>query len=109
MSNSFALMETNKETFAEIINGNKPVLVDFFATWCGPCKTQVPILKEVSSELGESARILKIDVEQNQQLSAEYNIRSIPTLVLFKNGQEKWRTSGLQMKDALVKLLKSYS
>ena len=72
-----------KENFNSIINGNQPVLVDFHATWCGPCHTQAPILKELSAEMKGQARIIKIDVDKNQPLAQKYQVRSIPTLILF--------------------------
>jgi thioredoxin 1 len=102
-------MSEKKESFNEIINGNTPVLVDFFATWCGPCKMQTPILTEVSEELGNTARILKIDVDRNQILAQKFGVRGVPTLIIFKKGEVKWRTSGVKMKDELVTLLKQYS
>ncbi len=102
-------MSETKESFSEIINGNTPVLVDFFATWCGPCKMQTPILSEVSEELGNKARILKIDVDRNQTLAQKFGVRGVPTLIIFKNGEVKWCTSGVKMKDELVTLLKQYS
>jgi thioredoxin 1 len=97
-----------KSKFSEIINSSKPVLVDFFATWCGPCKTLEPILTEVKSELGESIKIVKIDVDKNQPLSAEYQVRGVPTMILFKDGKQLWRKSGVVPKHELVQLLKSH-
>lgn len=94
-------------TFQEIINQDKPVLVDFFATWCGPCKTQAPILDEVKQRLGNQASIIKIDVDQNQQVAAQYQVRSVPTLIIFKNGQIKWRQSGVFAANELENLLKT--
>ncbi len=79
-----------------MINGSKPTLVDFFATWCGPCKAMAPILEDVKSKVGDSANIIKIDVDKNQELSARYNVRSIPTLILFVGGEAVWRAVGLQ-------------
>lgn len=92
--------------FEEIIYQDKPVLVDFFATWCGPCHMQSPILDEVKERLGDQVSIIKIDVDQNQQTAAKYQIRSIPTLIIFKNGEIKWRQSGVFQANELERLLK---
>ncbi|OBX22449.1 MULTISPECIES: thioredoxin [Bizionia] len=94
--------------FSEIINKDKPVLVDFFAEWCGPCKTMSPILKEVKDSLGEDVTILKIDVDKNQQLAAQFKVRGVPTLILYKNGKQLWRQSGLASKRDLVSLIQSH-
>ena len=94
-----------KENFNSIINGNQPVLVDFHATWCGPCHTQAPILKELSAEMKGQARIIKIDVDKNQPLAQKYQVRSIPTLILFKNGQSVWRQSGVATKQQLLEVI----
>jgi len=93
-------------TFNELINGEKPVLVDFFATWCGPCKTQAPILEDVKQRIGDAASIIKIDVDRNPQAAAKYQIRGVPTLILFKKGQIKWRQSGVFPANELERLLK---
>ena len=82
---------SNTETFGAIIKGDKPVLVDFFATWCGPCKMMQPILEQVSQQLGDQVRIVKIDVDRNQQLAAQLQVSSVPTLAIFKNGEIVWR------------------
>ena len=79
------------EEFNKLINGSKPVLVDFFATWCGPCRMQSPILDKVKSTVGDEADVLKIDVDQNKALAAKYTIKSVPTLIIFKNGEPVWR------------------
>ena len=87
--------------FNEIINSGKPTLVDFFATWCGPCKMQSPILEQVKNKVGGAATIVKIDVDRNPELSAKYQVRSVPTLIIFKNGEPQWRASGLQQLEVL--------
>lgn len=92
-------------TFNELINGNKPVLVDFFATWCGPCQTQAPILAEVKERVGDAAAIIKIDVDKNPKVAAKYQIRGVPTLIIFKNGTIKWRQSGVFPANELERLL----
>ncbi|PKP26557.1 MAG: thioredoxin [Bacteroidetes bacterium HGW-Bacteroidetes-2] len=98
-----------KSNFKEIINENKPVLVDFFATWCGPCKVLAPILSDVKAELGEAVKIVKIDVDKNQPLASEYQVRGVPTLILFKNGKQLWRQSGVLQKAELVQIIHSFS
>lgn len=92
-------------TFQEIINQDKPVLVDFFATWCGPCKMMSPILDDVKNRVGENASIIKIDVDKNPQAAATYQVRGVPTLILFKNGKPLWRQSGVVPANELEKLI----
>lgn len=82
-------------TFAELTNSEKPVLVDFYADWCGPCRAMKPILEDLKAELGEQVSIFKIDVDKNPLISEQYGIRSIPTLILFKKGSPVWRKSGV--------------
>ena len=98
----------NVETFGAIIKGETPVLVDFFATWCGPCKMMQPILQQVHAQLGDKVRIIKIDVDKNQQLASELNVSSVPTLAIFHKGEIKWRQPGVQQTGMLVDLLKKY-
>ncbi|MDN3724191.1 thioredoxin [Aequorivita sp. SDUM287046] len=94
-----------KSNFKEIIDSETPVLVDFFADWCGPCKMLSPILKQVKDELGEAVKIVKIDVDKNQPLASQYQVRGVPTLILFKNGKQLWRQSGVLQKDELVSII----
>ena len=91
-----------------MINSDKPVLVDFFAEWCGPCKTMAPILKQVKDEVQDNASIIKIDIDKNQQTAVRYQINSVPTLMLFKQGKILWRQSGALPKSDLVKKIKEY-
>lgn len=82
------------ETFQQIINGDKPVLIDFFATWCGPCKAMSPIVESLGKELQGQARVLKIDVDKNQALAAQYQIQAVPTFMIFKRGKVVWKKAG---------------
>lgn len=92
-------------TFQEIIKQDKPVLVDFFAEWCGPCKMQAPILEELKQRIGARADIIKIDVDKNQSVAAQYQIRSVPTLVIFRLGEIRWRQSGVFSANELERLI----
>lgn len=94
--------------FNDLIKEDKPTLVDFFATWCGPCKMQSPIIEKVKAAVGDSANVLKIDIDKNAETARKYNVQSIPTLILFKNGEPLWRAVGLQQADVLEAKLKEF-
>lgn len=93
--------------FSEIIGSDKPTLVDFFATWCGPCKMQAPILEQVKANVGDRATILKVDIDTNQDLATHYGVQSVPTLIVFRKGEAVWRTSGVQQASTLESVLLS--
>lgn len=96
-----------KTTFQQLINQDVPVLVDFYADWCGPCKMQGPILENVSRRLNGKAKIIKVDVDKNQSAADKYQVRSIPTLILFKNGQIMWRQAGVANENQLLEIINS--
>ena len=91
--------------FDTIIQSEKPVLIDFFATWCGPCKMLSTILREVKDSLGDTVSIIKIDVDKNQQISSKYQVRGVPTMILFQNGKQLWRQSGVLTKEEIIKTI----
>lgn len=92
-------------SFQNIINSDKPVLIDFFATWCGPCKMLAPILKEVKDSLGEKISIIKIDVDKNQDLASMQQVRGVPTMMLYQKGQQLWRQSGVLSKEEIIQII----
>lgn len=96
-----------KTSFQDLISSETPTVIDFFATWCGPCRMVTPILEDLKSDLGESVRVYKIDVDQNPHLAAQYQVRSVPTLMIFKDGKLQWRQAGVQSKATLKSIIKS--
>lgn len=96
-------------SFQEVINSDKPVLVDFTAEWCGPCKMMAPILKQAKDTLGDKVTIIKVDVDKNPAAASHYGVQGVPTLILFRNGQIKWRQSGVVPANALVNVINQYA
>ena len=94
--------------FQELIKGDQPVLVDFYADWCGPCKTMMPVLEYVSGMVGDKAKIIKIDVDKNLQAAKAYKVMGVPTFVLFKKGEIVWRQAGVLSKEQLIKILNEH-
>lgn len=97
--------------FQQLINGDKPVLIDFFATWCGPCQMLAPIIKEVKDVVGEKVAVIKIDVDKNQSLmmQPQFQVRGVPTLMLFQKGKMLWRQSGVLPKDEIIKVINQFT
>lgn len=100
-------MSTQPKSFQELIEGDTPVLVDFFATWCGPCKMMQPILEDTARQLGEKVKIVKVDVDRNQLAASKFQVRGVPTLILFHKGKILWRQSGVVPAHQLVQLIQS--
>ncbi|WP_047419910.1 thioredoxin [Cellulophaga sp. Hel_I_12] len=98
-----------KLNFKTIIDSEVPVLIDFYADWCGPCKALAPILKQVKDEMGDAIKIIKIDVDKNQSTASKFQVRGVPTLILFKKGEQLWRQSGVLQKNDLINVVKSHS
>ncbi len=95
--------------FQELIHSDTPVLVDFYATWCGPCQMQAPVLEQVARKIGDTARIVKVDVDKNPAAASQYKVQGVPTLILFKQGQIVWRKSGMIPAHELEKVLKQFA
>lgn len=98
---------TEKKSFASLINSSVPVLVDFYATWCGPCQTLSPVVQEVSKELGDQVKVIKVDIDKNPAAAQQFQIRGVPTLILFKGGHVLWRKAGLMTKRELLSSIQS--
>lgn len=96
------------QKFNTLIQSEVPVLVDFYADWCGPCKALSPILKEVKEQLGDDVKIIKIDVDKNQSLAQKFQVKGVPTLIIYKEGEQKWRQSGVPQKDDLINIIQSF-
>lgn len=96
------------EKFSDIIMSEKPVLVDFYAQWCGPCKAMAPVLESLKQQLGDKIRIIKIDIDRNSAMAETYSVRSVPTLILYKKGNIVWRESGARGADELKKIISQY-
>ena len=96
-----------KGSFNSIIDSPIPVIIDAYAEWCGPCKVQSPVLKEIASELQDKIRVIKIDVDKNYEIASRFNIQSVPTIMIFKNGEMKYRQAGLQTKPQLMSVLQN--
>lgn len=98
-------MSTQPKTFNELISGDQPVLVDFFATWCGPCQMMQPILQDTAKQVGDKVKIIKVDVDKNQLAASNYQVRGVPTLILFHKGEVLWRQSGVVPSHQLVNVI----
>lgn len=101
--------QNRKESFAEIINGKTPVLVDFTAAWCGPCKMMKPVLEQLHQQMGDKLRIIKIDIDKSPAAANAYYVQSVPTLILFQNGKLLWRQSGVMQVNQLKSVIQQYT
>ncbi|WP_194778065.1 thioredoxin [Pararhodonellum marinum] len=101
-------MESKPKSFNDLINGEQPVLVDFFATWCGPCQMMQPILQDTASQVGDKVKIIKVDVDKNPLAASKFQVRGVPTLILFQNGKPLWRQSGVVPTHQLVKVIQEH-
>jgi thioredoxin 1 len=101
-------MKTQKASFKNVVSGDKPVLIDFFATWCGPCKMLSPVLEQFAGKHNDKIKVVKVDVDKNMSLATQYQIQGVPTMLLFKNGKPIWRKSGYMSVPQLEKELGSF-
>lgn len=97
------------DSFQDIINSDEPVLLDFYATWCGPCQMLGPILKNVKDSIGDRVTIIKIDVDKNEEIATKYRIKGVPTMMLFQNGVQLWRQSGVLSKEEIIEVIFKFS
>ncbi|MBZ0327972.1 MAG: thioredoxin [Altibacter sp.] len=98
-----------KGSFSDIINSETPVLIDFYADWCGPCKALAPILKQVKDEMGDSVKIVKIDVDKNPSIASRFQVQGVPTMLIFKQGKQLWRQSGVLPKNEIISAIRSHN
>lgn len=98
-----------KGSFSDIINSETPVLIDFYADWCGPCKALAPILKQVKDEMGDSVKIVKIDVDKNPSIASRFQVQGVPTMLIFKQGKQLWRQSGVLPKGEIISAIRSHN
>ncbi|MEZ4899291.1 MAG: thioredoxin [Saprospiraceae bacterium] len=98
-----------KAKFNDLIQGDLPVLIDFHAEWCGPCKMQSPIIKEIARTLKDKLRVIKIDIDKNPGITRKYQIRGVPTLAIFKGGELKWMQAGMQSKQQILRIIEQYA
>jgi thioredoxin 1 len=98
-----------QQSFSQLVKGNTPVLVDFYAEWCGPCKMMKPILEDLKNKMGDKVKIVKIDVDRNPQIAQQLRIQGVPTLMIFRNGQSLWRQSGVVQTNQLIKIIQQHS
>lgn len=97
------------KSFQELINSDKPVLVDFYAEWCGPCKTMAPVLKEVAHKIHDKVTVIKVDVDKNPEAASAYNVQGVPTFILFKKGEIKWRQAGAMPGSQLERAVEQFA
>lgn len=100
-----SVLSVNENNFEEVIKTDKPILIDFWASWCGPCRMMSPVIDEIAEEMGETVRVCKINIDEEKNLAVKYNVMSIPTFIVLKNGKEVGRTIGVQDKNEIIKMI----